>query len=180
MPRTYLMTLSLSLSPEAVNRLGDRGRAAGKTANRVAAEIVLRELGELAREDGSAETPGGLRAVNAKLRADNERLWEENAELRRRPPRSFDRLGADRLADEVAVLVHRKWLDARSPAADALLDYRDPPSTPRADRMAKLEGQVLQLEAKIARLEAAVSGEGGGGPETSGAGAEPSESAEPT
>ena len=46
---------------------------------------------------------------------------------------------ADALADEVAVLVRRKVIDPRSPAGDALLDYRDPPSSPRADRLAELE-----------------------------------------
>lgn len=160
MARTYL-TLSLSLPPEAVNRLGDRGRTTGKTANRVAAEIVLRELGEPGDEHATPQTIGGVHAINLKLRADNTRLWEENAELRRRPPRTFDQLAADRLADEVAVLVHRGHLDARSPAGDALLDYRSPPSSPRAERMARLEAQVLQLEAKIAKLEAALADPGG-------------------
>ena len=46
---------------------------------------------------------------------------------------------AERLADEVAVLVRRGVLDSRSPAADALLDFRDPPSSPRADRLSELE-----------------------------------------
>lgn len=54
----------------------------------------------------------------------------------------FDQLCADRLADEVAVLVRRGVIDSRSPAADALLDYRNPPSTPRADRLAELEGRA--------------------------------------
>jgi hypothetical protein len=66
--------------------------------------------------------------------------------LRRRPLRSFDQLGADRLADEVAVLVRRRVIDARSPAADALLDYRNPPSTPRADRLADLEDRLHHQE----------------------------------
>ena len=50
---------------------------------------------------------------------------------------------ADALADEVAVLVRRNIIDSRSPAADALLDYRNPPSTPRADRMAILDAALL-------------------------------------
>ena len=33
------------------------------------------------------------------------------------------KIGADRLADEVAVLVRRRVIDARSLASDALLDY---------------------------------------------------------
>ena len=46
---------------------------------------------------------------------------------------------ADRLADEVAILVRWHKLDARSPAGDALLDYRDPPSSERADRLVVVE-----------------------------------------
>lgn len=52
------------------------------------------------------------------------------------------RRAADALADEVAVLVRRKVVDSRSPAADALLDYRDPPSTERADRIAAAESAL--------------------------------------
>lgn len=59
--------------------------------------------------------------------------------------RGFDRSCADALADEVAVLVLRKEIDARSPAADALLDYRNPPSTPRADRLAELEAACQRM-----------------------------------
>jgi hypothetical protein len=51
----------------------------------------------------------------------------------------FKLRAAEALADEVAVLVRRGVLDSRSPAADALLDFRDPPSSPRADRLAELE-----------------------------------------
>lgn len=46
---------------------------------------------------------------------------------------------AARLADEVDVLVRRKVIDHRSPAADALLDFREPPSTERSCRLAELE-----------------------------------------
>lgn len=37
---------------------------------------------------------------------------------------------ADHLADEVQRLVERRVIDARSPAADALLDFRNPPNRP--------------------------------------------------
>lgn len=57
---------------------------------------------------------------------------------------------AEPLADEVAVLVRRKVIDSRDPAADALLDFRDPPSTPRADRMAVLETWQSDVMAAIA------------------------------
>lgn len=86
-----------------------------------------------------------------------------------------DQRAADRLADEVAVLVRRKIIDARSPAGDALLDYREPPPSERSDRMADLErerdaartevdarhallvkarAEADQLRAQVAELEA--------------------------
>lgn len=67
-------------------------------------------------------------------------------------PLMFDELCAMRLADEVAVLVRRRVIDARSPAADALLDFRDPPDTPRADRMAELERAAAAMVARVTRL----------------------------
>ena len=60
--------------------------------------------------------------------------------------------GAARLADEVAALVRRGVLDARCPAADALLDYREPPATPRADRLASLDIQLADAEARVDAL----------------------------
>jgi hypothetical protein len=65
----------------------------------------------------------------------------------------FDRHCADALADEVAALVRHGVLDSRSPAADALLDYRNPPSSPRADRLAELEAA---LAAERQRAEKAI------------------------
>lgn len=66
--------------------------------------------------------------------------------------------------------VKRRVIDSRSPAADALLDFRNPPSSPRADRLTVLENQSesfrLQLlgerearcdrEADVERLQALV------------------------
>ena len=49
-------------------------------------------------------------------------------------------------------------ISSRSAAADALLDYRDPPSTPRADRIADLEAKVegaFELGLKTGRTQAA-------------------------
>lgn len=63
--------------------------------------------------------------------------------------KTFDELAADRLADEVAVLVTNGYLDSRSAAADALLDYRNPPRSPRSDRLADLERENAELR-KIA------------------------------
>lgn len=52
---------------------------------------------------------------------------------------------AQTLADEVDVLVQRKVIDSRSPAADALLDFREPPSTERSDRLVVLEGVLREV-----------------------------------
>lgn len=54
----------------------------------------------------------------------------------------FDKVCADKLADEVAVLIQRGRLDSRSAAGDALLDYRNPPRNERSDRIADLEAEV--------------------------------------
>lgn len=50
--------------------------------------------------------------------------------------RVFDKLAADKLADEVAALVVLGDLGTRSRAGDALLDYRNPPRTERSDAIA--------------------------------------------
>mgnify|MGYP001562521351 CR=1 FL=1 len=50
-------------------------------------------------------------------------------------------LAADRVADEVAALVVNRIIDSRSAAADALLDYRDPPRSPRSDRLGEIESE---------------------------------------
>lgn len=66
--------------------------------------------------------------------------------------RPFDKIGADRLADEVAAMVTRGVLDPRSPAADALLDYRCPPRTPRSDALAAAPASAApDVAALIAR-----------------------------
>jgi hypothetical protein len=72
----------------------------------------------------------------ALLEAERDRADHAKARL------SIMEIGANRLADEVAVLVTRSVIDARSPAADALLDYRDPPRTPRSDRIAQLKREL--------------------------------------
>lgn len=66
----------------------------------------------------------------------------------------FGKRAADILADEVNALVRRKVIDARSPAADALLDYRDPPYTERSDRMADVERENEQLHAQLVKAAA--------------------------
>ena len=81
--------------------------------------------------------------------------------LSKRPLRTFDQRAADRLADEVAALVQRGKLDARSPL-DALLDYRDSPSTPRADRLAQAEAAVEALRARLSAMACAEHGDAHG------------------
>lgn len=66
--------------------------------------------------------------------------------------RTFEQIGADRLADEVAALVRRGVLQTRTPVTDALEDYRLPPSSPRADRLAELESRLSTQQKEIAQL----------------------------
>jgi rubrerythrin len=54
---------------------------------------------------------------------------------------------ADRLADAVAGMVTSGRLSSRSVAADALLDYRNPPRTEQSDLIGKLEAELEQLRA---------------------------------
>lgn len=89
-----------------------------------------------------------LNAAAAREEALRARVRELEAAAPRKP---FDVRCADALADEVAALVRRKVIDSRSPAADALLDYRNPPSSPRADRMAELERELGELRKAVAR-----------------------------
>ena len=79
-----------------------------------------------------------------RLRAEVERLTVE-----RNKALAWRRC-ADALADEVAVLVRRKIVDSRSPVADALLDYMEPPSSPRSERLAALETEVERLTRELA------------------------------
>ncbi len=75
-------------------------------------------------------------------------LYKRDTDLRDAfPGPGVTRRAADALADEVSVLIERKVVDTRSPAADALLDYRDPPTSPRADRIVELEDTVKELQA---------------------------------
>jgi hypothetical protein len=87
-----------------------------------------------------------LEAAAAREEALRSRVRELEAAAPRKP---FDVRCADALADEVAALVLRRVIDSRSPAADALLDYREPPSTPRADRIAALESRVLAIVGEL-------------------------------
>jgi len=59
---------------------------------------------------------------------------------------------ADKLADEVAVLIRRGSLDACSPVGVALGDYREPPATFRSDRLAGVEEQNEGRATEISEL----------------------------
>lgn len=86
--------------------------------------------------------PPGHRTMFVDEQSRSDALRFAEAFLRRlgSPPiRTWDQRAADALADEVDVLVRRKAIDSRSPAADALLGYRNPPMTERSDRLVKLE-----------------------------------------
>lgn len=74
---------------------------------------------------------------------------------------------ADRLADEVAVLIRRRMIDARSPVGDALQDFRSPPSTERADRLAMLESELSAFR-RAALTDGAGGTEEAGGPKVDG------------
>lgn len=77
---------------------------------------------------------------------------------------AFDKLGADRLADEVEKLIVDGKLDGRSPAADALLDYREPSDRSELlkriarerviSRSAEIDREVEEME-RLKAIEAA-------------------------
>jgi len=88
-------------------------------------------------------------------KVDQMSIDEGEGEISRLPEiRTFRRFAADHLADEVDVLVRTRVIDARSPAADALLDYREPPATPRSDRISDLERQVASLRHQVEAMRA--------------------------
>ena len=82
--------------------------------------------------------------------ADRDRLRSQLAQVtaERDKARAW-RQCADHLADEVDVLIRRRVIDWRSPAADALLDYRDPesPTSERSDRILSLEADISSARA---------------------------------
>lgn len=102
--------------------------------------IPTREEVEAAAQDWGSRGRKLCLDADAALRAEIERLSR---------PRTFAERAANALADEVAVLITRRVLDARSPVADALLDYREGMTSERADRIAKLAAEVERLKAEI-------------------------------
>ena len=96
-----------------------------------------------------AEPGGTLRRLpNTRAEAAEARVKELEAKLS-----PFSRRAADALADEVAVLIRRTIIDARSPAGDALIDYREPPQTERSERIATLEKQLSSSAERVKQLE---------------------------
>jgi len=63
------------------------------------------------------------------------------------PPRIRQKLQrADDLADAVAAMIANHAIDTRSIAADALLRYREPPGSERADIITTLLAEIKQLK----------------------------------
>jgi hypothetical protein len=94
----------------------------------MSSEVDFTECAACAARQGSPLLCSGClanRTLITRLRRQLEDLAEQHKLVMPREP--FDVRCADALADEVALLIIRKAIDSRSPAADALLDYRDPP-----------------------------------------------------
>lgn len=102
------------------------------------------------RPDMPAGLQRWLRANLAALLTGYESALDEVARINSQPMRLVDHLAAQHMADEIAVLVRRKVIDSRSPAADALLDYRNPPQSERSDRMVDLEQQLARMRGALA------------------------------
>ncbi len=62
---------------------------------------------------------------------------------------SMKMIAADRMADEVAALVRAGRLDARSAAADRLLDFRNPPQTTESRKRGdRIRQAMVELESR--------------------------------
>lgn len=112
---------------------------------------------EKERDALKARLDGAVKSRNDIL-AERDALKAELAQLKARIPREpFDVRCADALADEVAVLIKSGRLDTRSPAGDALLDYRNPPMTTRADALVNARVTAERLAARVEQLKGALS-----------------------
>lgn len=106
-------------------------------------ELLLRRDNEFTRE---LQMQAWMRKRDRAYQERDEAKWRaETAQLRIHD--------AERLADEVDVLVQRKVIDARSPAADALLDFRGEPRSERSDRLVQLESEVGWLRWRLKELD---------------------------
>lgn len=101
----------------------------------------------------------GVQKLVGELRAEREVLLAQLDALRKEPLRTMKDRAADHLADEVQVLVQRRVIDSRSPAGDALLDYREPVRSKRGDRLTELEAELARLRAPPTEAEVEATGE---------------------
>jgi len=93
-----------------------------------------------------------LESLSADFNATEQILGEERAKSRELSAQlSSLSSQIDVAARDIELLETRlhKAIDARSPAADALLDYRVPPFTSRSDRMARLCAEREQLRQQL-------------------------------
>lgn len=121
--------MTAAYDPELIDRLVREAREANDAFNSKQTER---------REPALVWCEANVHNLADQLEAARREIDRLNAQ----PVRLFDKLCADRMADEIAVLVQRKVISSRCPAADALLDYRDPPQSPRSDRLLELETAI--------------------------------------
>lgn len=99
-------------------------------------------------------TPGAPEPVGA---ADGQ-PWSENDLTAIRAFVATAVVDGDFLFQGDPLFVTKRWMatlaaaQARSPAGDALLDYRDPPSSERADRLVQAEARVARLAESLGIL----------------------------
>jgi hypothetical protein len=134
---------------------------------------VLRLQGELMETRGERDAA----VARAKRKDDQLSILDEVAQriIRQRDTlrarlaevegiRTFKDRAADALADEVTLLVDRQVIDVRSPAADALLDYRDNGGSSahvnmrsaRSNRIKALEDRLAEVEGALRQAESLI------------------------
>ena len=106
-------------------------------------EILAIHRHEAHSPDAGPDVPCNMRLLLVKAEAQARQSSEARDSVYRR--------GAERLADEVAALVKAGKLGSRSPAADALLDFRDPPDVSRDTDRARV-AQLTEALTKIATM----------------------------
>lgn len=153
---TRVARLALALLPQAarvpglvteVERLKHGWTTATKQATNCARCHVFKHTPWRAHDGYVCAGCLGAEVANLKDERDAAQKERDLAKLR------LERDGG-RLADEVAVLVRQRVVDQRSPVADALLDFREPPASERADRLVVLEKENTTLRERVATLEA--------------------------
>jgi hypothetical protein len=130
LPSEGQQTVALALAELAQRRPGWM-----EHIHSLAVELGFEKTYETLRSGAQTATDVEHRAIDA--------AQKECARLRIRAS------DADRLADEVDVLIKKKVIDSRSPAADALLDFRDPPRTERSSRLASMEQTIANVQSYL-------------------------------